>query len=74
MPGAWMTPGFQSRLEAVMRTMKAVQIDRFGGPEVLQLREVSVPEPGAREILLKVHAAGVNPVDHKIRSGKYPAV
>jgi NADPH:quinone reductase-like Zn-dependent oxidoreductase len=57
-----------------MRTMKAVQIDGFGGPEVLQFRELSVPEPGAREILLKIHAAGINPVDHKIRSGKYPQV
>jgi len=54
--------------------MDAIRIESFGGPEKLQLQQVPVPVPGAGEILLKVHAAGVNPVDYKIRSGKYPAV
>jgi NADPH:quinone reductase-like Zn-dependent oxidoreductase len=57
-----------------MPTMDAIRIESFGGPEKLQLQQVPVPVPGAGEILLKVHAAGVNPVDYKIRSGKYPAV
>jgi NADPH:quinone reductase-like Zn-dependent oxidoreductase len=57
-----------------MRTMKAVQIERFGGPEVLRLRDVAVPEPRSGEILLKNHATSVNPVDYKIRLGEYPVV
>jgi len=57
-----------------MATMRAVQISEFGGPEVLQLRQLPVPEPRAGELLLKVRAASVNPVDYKIRSGKYPSV
>jgi len=57
-----------------MPTMKAVRIERFGGPEVMHLQEIPVPEARAGEILLKIHAASVNPVDHKIRAGKYPAV
>lgn len=50
-------------------TMKAIQIHSFGGPEVLRLDDVPVPEPGPREVLVRVHAAGVNPVDWKIREG-----
>jgi NADPH:quinone reductase-like Zn-dependent oxidoreductase len=57
-----------------MAMMNAVRIESFGGPEVLRLQQIPVPEPGAGEILLKIRAAGVNPVDYKIRSGKYPAV
>src|SRR5918992_1180612 len=55
-------------------TMKAVRIHRFGGPEVLEIDEVSVPEPQDGEVLLKIHAVSVNPVDYKIRSGQYPPV
>src|SRR5947207_3483913 len=50
-------------------TMKAVQIHAFGGPEVLQYEDVPQPQPKANEILVLVHAAGVNPVDWKIREG-----
>lgn len=57
-----------------MRTMHAVKIDAFGGPEALHLEEIPVPEPGEGEILVRVRAAGFNPVDYKIREGKYPAV
>jgi NADPH:quinone reductase-like Zn-dependent oxidoreductase len=56
------------------KTMKAVRIPQFGGPEVLRLESVPIPTPAAGELLIKVAAAGVNPVDYKIRSGKYPAV
>ncbi|HLH11497.1 MAG TPA: NADP-dependent oxidoreductase [Methylovirgula sp.] len=54
--------------------MKAVRIHAFGGPDVLQIEELSIPEPRKGEFLVKVQAAGVNPVDYKIREGKYPPV
>jgi NADPH:quinone reductase-like Zn-dependent oxidoreductase len=53
-------------------TMKAVQIHAYGGPEVLQFEDVSRPQPKTNEILVRVHAAGVNPVDWKIREGIVP--
>src|SRR3989440_10787091 len=53
-------------------TMKAVQIHAFGGPEVLQYEDVPQPQPKANEIMVRVHAAGVNPVDWKIREGYLP--
>lgn len=49
--------------------MKAVRIHSFGGPEVLQLEEAPRPMPTADEVLIKVYASGVNPVDWKIRKG-----
>ncbi len=49
--------------------MKAVRIHAFGGPEVLQLEEVARPVPAADELLIKVYASGVNPVDWAIREG-----
>ncbi|GAA5082735.1 NADPH:quinone reductase-like Zn-dependent oxidoreductase [Thermocatellispora tengchongensis] len=50
-------------------TMRAITQDAFGGPEVLRLAEVPRPEPLPTEILVRVHAAGVNPVDWKTRAG-----
>jgi NADPH:quinone reductase-like Zn-dependent oxidoreductase len=49
--------------------MKAIAIDGYGGPDRLVLRERPDPKPGAGEILVRVRAAGVNPVDWKIRRG-----
>jgi len=50
--------------------MKAVQIHSFGGPEVLRLEEIPRPEPKPDELLVRILAAGVNPVDWKIREGR----
>lgn len=52
-----------------MYTMKAIQIHNHGGPEVLQYEDVPRPEIKDDEVLIKVHAAGINPVDWKIREG-----
>ncbi len=50
--------------------MRAVQVARFGGPEVLKLTEVERPSPISTEVLVRVIAAGVNPVDCKTRRGE----
>ena len=49
--------------------MKAIRIHEYGGPEVLQYEDVVVPTPGAGELLIKVQAASVNPLDWKTRAG-----
>jgi NADPH2:quinone reductase len=51
--------------------MKAIRVHEFGGPEVLRLEEVPTPRPGPGEVLVKMHAVGVNPVETYIRAGKY---
>src|SRR3954464_9164474 len=51
--------------------MKAILVTSFGGPEVLQLTDVPDPSPAEGQVLVRVHAAGVNPVDAYIRSGPY---
>lgn len=49
--------------------MKAVIFEDFGGPEVLHLAEVEAPKPGPKRVRIRVRAAGVNPIDSKIRAG-----
>jgi NADPH:quinone reductase len=51
--------------------MKAIQVHRFGGPEVLELREIPTPKAGPGQVLVRVHAAGVNPYDTYMRNGTY---
>jgi NADPH2:quinone reductase len=51
--------------------MKAIRAHGFGGPEVLRLEEVPTPPPGPGEVLVRMHAIGVNPVETYIRAGTY---
>lgn len=53
--------------------MKAIRVHKFGGPEELQFEEIPPPQPAPGQVLVRVHAAGVNPVDTYIRSGAYAA-
>ncbi len=50
-------------------TMKAVRMHAYGGPEVLRYEDAPKPSPGPGEVLVRVHATGINPVDWKIREG-----
>ncbi|MET9258969.1 NADP-dependent oxidoreductase [Amycolatopsis sp. NPDC004079] len=50
--------------------MRAVTIREFGGPEVLTVEEIERPAPVPTEVLVRVHAAGINPVDWKTREGR----
>src|SRR5258708_5221081 len=56
-----------------MNTMQAIWISRFGGPEVLEVREVSRPAASPGEVLVRVRAAALNRADLLQRQGKYPA-
>ena len=51
--------------------MKAIRVHEFGDPEVMRLEEVPEPQLGSEQILIKVQAVGVNPVDTYIRAGGY---
>lgn len=51
-------------------TMRAVTIRQFGGPQVLTVEQAARPEPLPTEVLVRVHAAGINPVDWKTRQGQ----
>ena len=51
--------------------MKAIVVREFGGPEVLKLEEVPTPKPAAGQVLVRIHAAGVNPYDTYMRAGTY---
>ena len=57
-----------------MEKIRAIRIHRFGGPEVLQLEEIPPPQPEDDGVVVRVHAASVNPVDYKMRRGGYPAL
>src|SRR5262245_63051058 len=51
--------------------MKAIRVHKFGGPEVMQIEEVPTPKPAANHVLVKIHAAGVNPAYTYARTGNY---
>jgi NADPH:quinone reductase-like Zn-dependent oxidoreductase len=52
--------------------MRTITQKTFGGPEVLVIAQVEDPTPGAGEVLVRVSAAGINPVDSAVRAGHYP--
>jgi NADPH2:quinone reductase len=51
--------------------MKAIRVDKFGEPDVLRLVELPIPQPGVGQVVVRVRAIGVNPVETYIRSGNY---
>jgi NADPH2:quinone reductase len=51
--------------------MKAIVVKEFGGPDVMKFEDVPDPTPGPGQILIRVHAVGVNPVEAYIRAGTY---
>ena len=60
-----------ARAQSTKPMMKAIVVHEYGGPEVLKYEDVPRPEPKENEALVQVIAAGVNPVDALIRTGKY---
>jgi NADPH2:quinone reductase len=52
--------------------MKAIRVHQFGGPEVMQLKNVPDPDPGPGQVLIYARAIGVNPVETYLRSGRNP--
>ena len=52
--------------------MKAIRVHEFGDPEVLRLEEVPTPQPGPGQVLVRMNAIGVNPVETYIRAGTHP--
>src|SRR5262252_1963339 len=51
--------------------MKAIKVTAFGAPDVLRMEEVPTPKPGPGEVLVRIHATGINPVETYIRAGTY---
>src|SRR5438309_7942218 len=51
--------------------MKAIRVHQLGGPEVLKIEDVADPKAGAGDVVVRVRAAGVNPVDAYIHTGNY---
>ncbi len=51
------------------QTMQAVRFHEYGGPEVLVVEQIAVPQPEAGQVLVRVHATGLNAMDWKLRQG-----
>ena len=58
----------------MLGSMKAIRIHSFGGPRVLTIDRIDTPQPGPGEVLIRIAAASVNPVDFKTREGQFPKV
>ncbi|VEF11525.1 zinc-binding oxidoreductase [Pseudomonas fluorescens] len=52
--------------------MKALMLKAFGGPDSFELRDVPKPVPQAGQVLVRVHATSINPLDYQVRRGDYP--
>ena len=52
-------------------TMKAIVLGKFGGFDAFEMRDVSVPVVGPRQVRVRVHATAINPLDYQIRRGDY---
>jgi NADPH2:quinone reductase len=52
--------------------MKAMMLNSFGGPESFELCDVPKPVPGTGQVLVRVHATSINPLDYQVRRGDYP--
>ena len=52
--------------------MKSIKIDKFGGPEVLEIKEIKIAKPGPKEVLIKNKSIGLNFIDVYHRTGLYP--
>lgn len=52
--------------------MKAMVLTAFGGPDAFELRDVPKPVPQAGQVLVRVHATSINPLDYQVRRGDYP--
>ena len=53
------------------RSMKAIVLSKFGGFDAFELRDVTVPVVGSRQVRVRVHATAINPLDYQIRRGDY---
>src|SRR5579862_5590453 len=51
--------------------MQAIRVHQFGGPDVMKYEDVPDPKPGPGQVLVRLHAVGVNPVDAYVRAGTY---
>jgi NADPH2:quinone reductase len=54
--------------------MKIIEVKKFGDPHVMELVEKPIPVPGSEEVVIQVHAIGVNPIEAYIRAGTYPTL
>jgi len=60
-------------ISGILASMKAIQVSQVGGPEVLELVDLPVPDPKPNEALVQIEASGVNFIDVYFREGRYPA-
>src|SRR5690242_9727307 len=65
------SPGTESSPHARGDDMKAIRIHQYGPPEVMKLEDVPEPQPDSGQVVVKLQAIGVNPVETYIRSGTY---
>src|ERR1700739_2314788 len=71
--GRFVEPGPRGGRERSAMKTQSIRIDQHGGPGVVRLVEIDVPDPGPSQLRLKQHAAGLNFIDIYYRTGMYPA-